>query len=59
VFVWLYTLVFVLAALWFTHYSLAALEDLRGMAVSLPAAPDSLSVQIPTSTSTSTPIALP
>lgn len=29
VFVWLYTLVFVLAALWFTHYSLAALDELR------------------------------
>lgn len=29
VFVWLYTLVFVLAALWFTHYSLAALDALR------------------------------
>lgn len=29
VFVWLYTLVFALAALWFTHYCLAALEQLR------------------------------
>ncbi|MEX8495466.1 EI24 domain-containing protein [Sphaerotilus sp.] len=29
VFVWLYTLVFVLASLWFTHYSLAALDALR------------------------------
>ncbi|MDZ7857408.1 EI24 domain-containing protein [Sphaerotilus sp.] len=29
VFVWLYTLVFVLAALWFTHYGLAALDELR------------------------------
>lgn len=28
-FVWLYTLVFALAALWFTHYCLAALERLR------------------------------
>lgn len=28
-FVWLYTLVFAMAALWFTHYSLAALEQLR------------------------------
>lgn len=29
VFIWLYTLVFALAALWFTHYCLAALDTLR------------------------------
>jgi MFS family permease len=29
VFVWLYTLVFAFAALWFTHYALAALAQLR------------------------------
>lgn len=28
-FVWLYTLVFVLASLWFTHYGLAALDEMR------------------------------
>ena len=28
--IWLYTLVFALSALWFTHYLLAALRDLRG-----------------------------
>ena len=28
-FVWLYTLVFAFAALWFTHYALAALDELR------------------------------
>jgi hypothetical protein len=29
VFVWLYTLVFAFAALWFTHYALAALDQMR------------------------------
>jgi hypothetical protein len=29
VFVWLYTLVFAFAALWYTHYALAALDQLR------------------------------
>lgn len=29
IFIWLYTLIFALAALWFTHYCLAALEQLR------------------------------
>jgi hypothetical protein len=28
--VWLYTLVFAFSALWFAHYLLAALQDLRG-----------------------------
>ncbi|MFO1265774.1 MAG: EI24 domain-containing protein [Rubrivivax sp.] len=37
--VWLYTLVFAFASLWFTHYTLAALERLRGgAAVAAPAA---------------------
>ena len=27
--IWIYTLVFVFSALWFTHYCLAALQDLR------------------------------
>jgi hypothetical protein len=58
VFVWLYTLVFVLASLWFTHYSLAALDAMRRepapdvlppVAVPPPALPDS----------SPTPIALP
>jgi hypothetical protein len=30
--VWLYTLVFAFSALWFAHYGLAALADLRGQA---------------------------
>ena len=28
--IWLYTLVFAFSALWFAHYLLAALRDLRG-----------------------------
>jgi len=36
--VWLYTLVFAFAALWFAHYLLAALERHRAQAASLPAA---------------------
>jgi hypothetical protein len=66
VFVWLYTLVFVLASLWFTHYSLAALDAMRrgqavevlpplGSAPSVPALPSG-----PTAGSDSSPpIALP
>jgi len=34
--VWLYTLVFAFAALWFTHFALAALQRLRQVAVTLP-----------------------
>ena len=34
--VWMYTLIFAFAALWFAHYALAALQQLRG-AVPLPA----------------------
>ena len=34
--VWLYTLVFAFAALWFAHYALAALQQLRA---ATPAAP--------------------
>jgi len=37
--VWIYTLVFAFAALWFAHYALAALEKLRQLATVLPPAP--------------------
>lgn len=37
--VWLYTLVFAFAALWFTHFALAALQRRRQLADVLPAAP--------------------
>ena len=43
--IWLYTLVFAFSALWFAHYLLAALQDLRrsagaiAAAVPTPAAP--------------------
>jgi hypothetical protein len=30
--VWIYTLVFIFSALWFSHYCLAALQALRGQA---------------------------
>lgn len=36
--VWLYTLVFAFSALWFTHYLLAALQELRVIAASVAAA---------------------
>lgn len=36
-FVWLYTLVFAFASLWFTHYALAALDDLRRRRAAPPA----------------------
>jgi hypothetical protein len=39
VFVWLYTLVFALAALWFAHYCLAALHELRNAPIEMPGAP--------------------
>jgi len=37
--VWIYTLVFAFAALWFAHYALAALEKLRQLETVLPPAP--------------------
>ena len=37
--VWLYTLVFAFAALWFAHFALAALQRLRQAATSVPAVP--------------------
>ena len=37
--VWLYTLVFAFAALWFTHFALAALHKLRGLAAVPPIQP--------------------
>ncbi len=36
--IWLYTLVFAFSSLWFTHYCLAALADLRAQQQPLPAA---------------------
>ncbi|MBT9501738.1 MAG: EI24 domain-containing protein [Burkholderiaceae bacterium] len=38
--VWIYTLVFAFAALWFAHYALAALEKLRMLETVLPPAAD-------------------
>ncbi|MBT9456205.1 MAG: EI24 domain-containing protein [Burkholderiaceae bacterium] len=38
--VWIYTLVFAFAALWFAHYALAALERLRQLETVLPPAPE-------------------
>jgi len=40
--VWLYTLVFVFAACWFTHYMLAELQHLRGLAAAPQAPPNTL-----------------
>jgi Etoposide-induced protein 2.4 (EI24) len=57
VFVWLYTLVFVLASLWFTHYALAALDTMRRQQVSEVLPPVASPVALPDSSST--PIALP
>ncbi|MBA4343165.1 MAG: hypothetical protein C0423_13575 [Methylibium sp.] len=37
--IWLYTLVFAFSSLWFTHYCLAALADLRAQQQPLPAQP--------------------
>lgn len=34
--IWIYTLVFAFASLWFSHYGLAALESLRGEAAAAP-----------------------
>jgi hypothetical protein len=39
--VWLYTLVFAFSALWFTHFALAALAQLRGVAAAADRAPAS------------------
>jgi hypothetical protein len=37
--IWLYTLVFAFSALWFAHYLLAALQDLRALEAPAPVAP--------------------
>ncbi len=37
--IWIYTLVFAFAALWFTHFCLAALQDLRARRSAAPPAP--------------------
>jgi Etoposide-induced protein 2.4 (EI24) len=37
--IWIYTLVFAFAALWFTHFCLAALHDLRARRSNVPPAP--------------------
>ncbi|MFM2059184.1 MAG: hypothetical protein RLY71_3569 [Pseudomonadota bacterium] len=39
IFVWLYTLVFAFASLWFTHFCLAALQTLRAQALDVAARP--------------------
>jgi hypothetical protein len=49
--IWIYTLVFAFASLWFAHYGLAALENLRAAAPA-PAAP-------PTPAASATPLGLP
>ncbi|MFM2054165.1 MAG: hypothetical protein RL456_2202 [Pseudomonadota bacterium] len=69
VFVWLYTLVFVLASLWFAHYGLAALADLRRERApgGLPPSPTATGVRLdpdpvpalPGSPAPSAPTALP
>jgi hypothetical protein len=47
--IWIYTLVFAFSALWFAHYCLAALEQLRTQAPALPGAVALADVQPPTS----------
>ena len=47
--IWIYTLVFAFSALWFAHYCLAALEQLRTQAPALPGAVALVDVQPPTS----------
>jgi len=42
--VWLYTLVFAFAALWFAHYALAALQQLRAGALAVPASAAAMEV---------------
>jgi hypothetical protein len=51
VFMWLYTLVFAFAALWFTHYALAALERLRRSQVTEVVAAEALADATSTATS--------
>lgn len=56
--VWIYTLVFAFAALWFAHYALAALEKLRMLETVLPPAPEG-SIPPPELSSPDRLIALP
>jgi hypothetical protein len=59
--VWLYTLVFAFAALWFAHFALAALQRLREeVAVVSPAAPVPLPAAVPPAAlEGGAPVALP
>lgn len=45
--IWLYTLVFAFSSLWFTHYCLAALADLRAQQQPLPAQPSAPDAVLP------------
>jgi hypothetical protein len=47
--IWLYTLIFAFAALWFSHYALAALAALRqrSTADTVPPAPAALTASLP------------
>lgn len=45
--VWLYTLVFAFAALWFSHFALAALQRLRQQAGTVPVPPDEAAPWLP------------
>ena len=51
--VWVYTLVFAFASLWFSHFALAALQQLRRVAV--PVAPDAAHKPAPALIAVSTP----
>ena len=53
--IWLYTLVFAFASLWFAHYLLAALRDLRAAGLDATASPTSTTV-VPLPPSPPTPI---
>lgn len=56
--VWIYTLVFAFASLWFAHYALAALEQLRQLETVLPPAPEG-TLPLAELTPPDQPIALP
>ncbi len=53
--VWLYTLVFAFSALWFTHYTLAALQALRAAREPAPAAVPADVIELPPAPSSAAP----
>ena len=54
--VWLYTLVFAFSSLWFSHYALAALQEMRRADTRAERAPDPVMDALPANYATAPPL---